>query len=247
VLRVVNYHSVPRRFAQRFEEQVHELARTWRFASPAELPALLQQGVEQPTLLVCFDDGLANTIEHAAPILEAAGGRAIFAVPAAWPDVPAEDRRSWFQHHVYPTPTELHELDDDIEAPTWEELKAVVARGHEIWSHGVEHVQLVETTPTAVLEQEIAESKEILERQLGTTVRGYCPPVGYSVPLRALAMIADTYELAFGGRPARAPVEGDPFRIPRSNVEASWPSSAVRLQLSPLGDALSRVLEGVRS
>jgi peptidoglycan/xylan/chitin deacetylase (PgdA/CDA1 family) len=243
---VVNYHSVPKRFAQRFEEQVRELARTWRFASPAELPALLQQGVERPTLLVCFDDGLANTIEHAAPILEATGGRAIFAVPAAWPDIRAEDRLSWFRRHVYPTPTELHELDKDIEAPTWEELKAVVARGHEVWSHGVEHVQLTETTPAAVLEREIAGSKEILEQRLGTTVRGYCPPVGYSVPPRAVALIADTYELAFGGRPSHAAVGGDPLRIPRSNIEASWPWSAVGLQLSPLGDGLARALEGVR-
>jgi hypothetical protein len=59
-------------------------------------------------------------------------------------------------------------------------------------------------------------------------------------------MIADTYELAFGSRPSRAPVGDDPYRIPRSNIEASWPTSAVDLQLSPIGDALTRVLEGVR-
>jgi peptidoglycan/xylan/chitin deacetylase (PgdA/CDA1 family) len=211
------------------------------------LPALLEEGVERPTLLICFDDGLANTIRLAAPILETAGGRAIFAVPAAWPDVPTEGQPGWFRQHVYPTPTELHTFDGDIEAPTWDELKAVVARGHEVWSHGVEHLQLREATPADVLQREIAQSKEILEQRLGSAVRGYCPPVGYSVPPRALAMIANVYELAFGGRPSRAPVGGDRFRIPRSNVEASWPSSAVGLQLSPLGDALARAVEGVRS
>jgi peptidoglycan/xylan/chitin deacetylase (PgdA/CDA1 family) len=129
----------------------------------------------------------------------------------------------------------------------WADLRELAARGHEIWSHGVDHVQLRDDTPDDVLHREIVESKKILERQLGIPVRGYCPPIGYTVPPRALALIADTYELAFGGRPAPVSPHGDLHAIPRSNIEASWPRAAVELQLSPLGDALTHALERLRS
>lgn len=246
-LRIVNSHSVPSRYATAFAEQVRSLGRTWRFASPSDLPELLQRPVEKPTLLFCFDDGLANTLVNAAPIIEAAGARAIFAIPAAWPDVPAEAQGEWFRRRVYPIPTELHDQRDDVEAPSWADLRELVARGHEIWSHGVEHIQLREDTPDDVLRREVVESKAILEDRLEIPVRGYCPPIDYTVPPRALTLIADTYELAFGGRPARVFPQDDRHVIPRSNIEANWPRAAVDFQLSPLGDALSRSLERLRS
>lgn len=246
-LRVVNSHSVPARFADAFAAQVRALSRFWAFASPADLPNILAHGVDRPTLLFCFDDGLLNTIEIAAPILEAAGARAVFAVPAAWPGMPGEGQAEWFTRHVYPVPTELHERPDDIRAPTWNDLRALVARGHEIWSHGVDHMQLREDMPDALLHHEIVNSKSILERELGTPVRGYCPPVSYTVPHAALELIAAHYELAFGSRPARVQAGGDVLQIPRSNIETSWPWAAVALQLSPLGDGLTRSLEGRRA
>ena len=246
-LRIVNCHSVPSRFAGSFAAQVRQLSRSWTFASPSDLRDLLQRGVKRPTLLFCFDDGLANTIRYASPILEAAGARAIFAVPAAWPDIAPDERRSWFRRHVYPTPTELHELEEDIEAASWEDLRALVSRGHEVWSHGLDHVRLREDTPPDVLEREIVDSKAILERRLMTTVHGYCPPVSYTVPPDGLALISATYDLAFGGRPSRVPIQGDVLQIPRSNIEASWPWTVVEMQLSPLGDAMSRALERLRA
>lgn len=245
-LRVVNSHSVPTRYAGAYADQVRSISRSWTFAAPAELPGLLDSGVVSRTLLVCLDDGLANTITNAAPILEDAGARAIFAVPAAWPEVPASEQGNWFRRNVYPVPTELHEQPDDVAAPTWRDLRELVMRGHEVWSHGFDHLPLRDDTPDGVLRREIVDSKDMLEQRLGVQIRGYCPPVGYNVPPRGMALIAETYEMAFGGRPARVPVSGHRHAIPRSNIEASWPSAAVDFQLTPLGDALSRSLEKLR-
>jgi peptidoglycan/xylan/chitin deacetylase (PgdA/CDA1 family) len=247
VLRIVNCHSVPRRYAAAFAEQVEQLSRSWKLAVPSDLVTLLQREPDRPTLLFCFDDGLANTVETAAPILEAAGARAIFAVPAAWPSIPAGERADWFGRHVYPVPTELHMVDGDVAPASWEELRAAVARGHEVWSHGVDHLRLGGGLSEAVLRREIVESKQLLESKLGTPIRGYCPPVSHDVPAAALALIRSTYNFAFGGRPAPVRIGGDAHQIPRSNIEASWPASAVAMQLSPLGDALSNTLARVRA
>ncbi len=246
MLRIVNSHSVPARFAGSFTALVRQLTRSWALAAPADLPELLERGPNRPTLLFCFDDGLANTARTAAPILEAAGGRAVFAVPAAWPDVPPAERSAWFEEHVYPTATELHERPDDIAPATWHELRALIRDGHEVWSHGVDHVRLSSDLAPAVLEREIVESKRILEERLDTIVHGYCPPISHDIPPTALALIRRTYQVAFGGPPAPVPRSGDPHRIPRSNIEASWPTSAVTLQLSPLGDLTSRMRARVR-
>jgi peptidoglycan/xylan/chitin deacetylase (PgdA/CDA1 family) len=245
-LRIVNSHSVPARFADAFAEQVRRLSSDWVLASPSDLPDLLDHAPDRPTLLFCFDDGLANTAHVAAPILEAAGARAIYAVPAAWPDIPESARAQWFEQHVYAMPTELHDSEGDVSAPTWEALRELVARGHEVWSHGFDHVKLRDDTTGDVLEREIVESKVRLEERLGSPVRGYCPPIGYSVPASALVLIADTYDFAFGGRPSRVSRNVDRIRIPRSNVEASWPHDVVDFQLSPLGDVMSQALDRIR-
>jgi hypothetical protein len=173
--------------------------------------------------------------------LEAAGTRAIFAIPATWPDVPAQERFEWFRRHVYPVPTELHVEQADVVPASWEDLRAAVSHGHEVWSHGTDHLRLVDGLSGAVLEREIIESKRILEARLGTTIRGYCPPIAHDVSPAAMTLIRATYDIAFGGRPAPVPIARSAHQIPRSNIEASWPRSAVELQLSPLGDAVSSI------
>lgn len=242
VFRIVNCHSVPPRYAAAFEDLIRLLSRSWAFAAPADLPGLLQRRPSRPTLLFCFDDGLANTVHVAAPILEAAGARAIFAIPAAWPDVPANARADWFRQRVYPVPTELHASDGDLTPVLWEELQDAISRGHEVWSHGTDHVRLTADLSEAALEREIVDSKRILENRLGSSVRGYCPPVSHAVPLRALALIRSTYELSFGGRPAPVRAGSDAHLMPRSNIEASWAASAVAMQLSAVGDAVTGLL-----
>lgn len=62
VLRIVNFHSVPDRYARAFDDLIRRLSRSWAFAAPADLPGLLQRRPDRPTLLFCFDDGLANTV-----------------------------------------------------------------------------------------------------------------------------------------------------------------------------------------
>jgi hypothetical protein len=246
VVRIVNSHSVPERYAPAFGDLVRRLSRSWAFAAPADLPALLERPPDRPTLLFCFDDGLANTVRVAAPILEAAGARAVFAIPAAWPDVPAESRHDWFRQRVYPAPTELHAAEGDLVPVTWEELRDAISRGHEVWSHGSDHVRLTADLAESELRREIVDSKRTLETGLGSKVRGYCPPMAHDVPAAALVLIRSTYELAFGGRPRAVSPAGDTHRIPRSNIEASWPASAVAMQLSPLGDAMTSLRRRAR-
>lgn len=92
-LRAVNYHDVPARLAEPFEEQLRFFARHFVPVGPRELGELLADRWphRKPGLLITFDDGLRSHAEVAAPLLERHGFPGWFFVPAAFPEI---DRKS---------------------------------------------------------------------------------------------------------------------------------------------------------
>ncbi len=240
-LRIVNLHSVPLRYASAFTDLVERLRRRFTLVSPSDLPQLLCQRPVKPSLLFSFDDGLRNTLEVAAPAIEELGATAVFAIPAAWPDVSPDQAPDWFSRHVYPVPTELHAHPGDVEAASWSDLRSLVARGHAVWSHGFDHTRL-DHADGAELNREIVESRLRLEAAVGTSVLGFCPPIsagGWSDD--ADQLIRSTYRYAFSGLPGplRAPL--DPWHLSRTNIEVSWSPTVVDAQLTRFGDMVSRV------
>jgi peptidoglycan/xylan/chitin deacetylase (PgdA/CDA1 family) len=60
---------------------------------------------------------------------------------------------------------------------TWDQLRAIVARGHEVGSHSMTH-QLLPQLDDEALRYEIAESRRVLEANLGCKVETFCYPNG---------------------------------------------------------------------
>lgn len=239
-LRVLNYHSVPARYATAFAKQLDLLRARYRPAPADELECLARDGVDEPTCLLTFDDGLANHLEVAAPLLEERGMTSIFAVPAAFPDVPAERQRAWFHEHVYNVVTELHDDADDVRALTWSQVAELAERGHRISSHSATHARLSAAMPAERLYAEIVESRATIEQKAGVAVEGFSWPVLYHHRATdADALVRSHYRFALVGSSRRLRAAHDPFRIPRTNLEASWPADVVELQLSPVLDLRS--------
>jgi peptidoglycan/xylan/chitin deacetylase (PgdA/CDA1 family) len=69
----------------------------------------------------------------------------------------------------------------------WEELRALAADGHEIGSHSLHHPLLPQCSDE-VVEQEVAESRVLLEKGLGAPVRSFCYPNG-DYDARSLAAV----------------------------------------------------------
>jgi peptidoglycan/xylan/chitin deacetylase (PgdA/CDA1 family) len=236
LVRIFNYHAVPARLASSFERQLEHLERRFRFAPADELEQVLRDGPgDRSVAFFSFDDGLANHYDHAAPLLERRGVTGFFSIPAAFP----EEGPAWFRRHVYPVLTELHAEPEDVTAMTWLQIEDLAARGHRICSHGFDHVVLDATADRALLEREIVESRALLETHLtGAAVTGFCWP-GRSDrhAVSASALIEETYTYSFGTqvRPLRG---GSNHHLPRINLEASWSTELVDLQLSGLLDGL---------
>ena len=107
-----------------------------------------------------FDDATKDHITYAAPILEKYGYRGLFNIVT---DVIGQDERFL----------------------TWEDVRDLIARGHEIASHGMEYHS--GSNPDSLLKKwsrgergevvrQIVESSKVIERETGVPVRYFCFP-----------------------------------------------------------------------
>jgi peptidoglycan/xylan/chitin deacetylase (PgdA/CDA1 family) len=114
-------------------------------------------------------------------------------------------------------PLTIPELEGDDPAElatmTWDELRAHVARGVEIGSHGVAHAHLTRLSDDE-LRRELTESKAQVEAELGRSCLELAYPYGeHDERVRAAARLAG-YERAYGLRGPRH----DDHALPRLDL-----------------------------
>lgn len=96
-------------------------------------------------------------------------------------------------------------------------VKAIVAEGHEVASHGYTH-QLVYSQTPQVFRQESERSKKLLEDQSGRAVEGY-RAASYSITQKSLWALDILAELGFTWDSSIFPVHHDRYGIPGSPEE----------------------------
>ena len=151
-----------------------------------ELASALKEGrVPDRALALTFDDGAASAVRVAAPILAGRGLTATFfciagylGQQAAWPTLPAGVPR--------------------FQLATAAELTDLAARGFEIGSHTVTHPPLHRASP-GLLEREVRQSREMLKDQTGLPISAFAYPYGISPPTSAMALVAESYDVACTG------------------------------------------------
>src|SRR6266545_2606121 len=170
---ILTYHSLDDSGAvtsvapRDFREHMHILAQ--RGFTGITLSALLDfwdgRGPLPPRpVAITFDDGFANVLEHAAPLLSELGFRAtIFVVSGRcgqtndWPNQSSNVPR--------------------LPLLSWSELAQIASAGFEIGAHSVTHRPLTEI-PQSEAAKEIVESKTAIENRLGQAVRTFAYPFG---------------------------------------------------------------------
>ena len=162
-------------------------------------------------VLITFDDGYRDNLEHAAPILVRHGYPAVLFVSLAFLD----DRS--------PLPHEERLSARGLFNPTldWGELAELEAAGVRVESHGISHRPLAQL-PVDEAANEIVLSKLRLEEQLGRPVRSFAYVKGSEAHYRPvhLSLLRQAgYELAFTSVSGSNDGSSDPLRLHRYNVE----------------------------
>ena len=184
----------------RFERQMRWLRRRGlRGVSMSALLDAWSAGRARGLIGLTFDDGYADFLEYALPVLAQYGfGATTFPVAGLlggnndWdPDGPRK-----------PLMTEA-------------QVRQVAEAGIEIGSHGMRHVSLP-GTPAAALAAEAAESRAILRAASGQDVAGFCYPFGHvdAPAVDAVRAAGYSYGCAMGLTP-----ETGAFAIPRAFVD----------------------------
>lgn len=105
-------------------------------------------------ITLTFDDGLKDHLLIAAPELEKRGWRGTFSIVTDW-------------------------IGKSDKYMTWEDVRELVSRGHEIATHTVSHpalVTLLKEGKESVVRNEIANSRDIIAGKVGFVPRLMCPP-----------------------------------------------------------------------
>lgn len=189
-----------------FREHMHSLAQ--RGFAAISLSELLDgwDGIAplpaRPVVLT-FDDGFANLLEHAVPLLTELGFRAtIFVVSGCcgktndWPDQAPNIPR--------------------LPLLSWSELAQMAAAGFEMGAHSVTHRALTEITQ-AEAEREIVESKTIIEERLGRPVKTFAYPFGMFARAN-YEVVREHFRGACSVEMGKARRENDRHQLPRLDI-----------------------------
>ena len=157
--------------------------------------------VPRRSVLLTIDDGYAETLQRAAPILTSAGLRAAVFVVA--------DQVGETVEVAHPVLSEKN----GGRVAGGEELRAWIDAGFDVGSHSLSHVDLSSAEPD-VLRREMRESKTRLEALLEREILDFCYPYTlHGAEARRESREAG-YRMAFAGEPPM----GDLWAVPRMMV-----------------------------
>jgi peptidoglycan/xylan/chitin deacetylase (PgdA/CDA1 family) len=245
-LLVLCYHAVSERWPASLSVTPQALAAQLGFVvrrgyRGVTFTEAVTQEAEGRRVAVTFDDAYASVLGLAFPILERLGLTATVFVPTAFVD--SGRLMSWPGVDVWLGT----EHKTELAGMSWEALGQLAEQGWEIGSHTRTHARLPDVDDAA-LPEELRESKQACERELGTPCRAIAYPYG-AVDDRVVAAAAAAGYVAGAALPGSF-ANPAPLRWPRVGVFHKdgigrfrlKASSAVRYaRRSPAWTALERV------
>lgn len=156
----VNYHSVPIDSVRNFESQINTFYTTYENVNRSKLESFLHGDwpYAKPGIMLHFDDGLREHYEIAAPVLD------------------KYEFTGWY--HVITDNIDNHRAIYEKDPMTWDQVRSLARRGHEICSHSCTHRRLNNKLSDEEIRDEVCRSYERILSELGCEPIAFCYPGG---------------------------------------------------------------------
>lgn len=213
-IRIINYHHVSN--PEMFSQQLQYYTKHFKNVNYQEFESFLNKGTltgDKPGIILSFDDGYEDNYSVALRCLEMFGFT------------------GWFM-----VSSDLVGTNGYMDS---EQLQKLLSVGHVIGDHTATHHRMKHEDTEQLLEYEIVESKEKLEKMLNTEIKIFCWCGGEEEHYTAKAakiIRSAGYKYGFMTNSYPVVAGNNPFHIQRINVEDSWPLSLVKLQISGFMD-----------
>jgi len=215
MLAILNYHniavapsgiSMPKLYVspQKFAQQLWWLRRLGlRGVSLSEGERRLNAGNAAGCVVITFDDGYADNLSNAAPILrEFNFGATCFIVS---------------EHIGAYNVWDAEKLRDRKPLMTRSQLDAWIGLGFEIGSHTCTHPDLTEL-PHAKVMEELVQSRASIGHITGRSITSFCYPYGQHNSEVAACVQRAGYRIAVTTRRGRAHPQDDLLKLPRVSI-----------------------------
>lgn len=211
--RVSDYFPTPWTIGCReFENQLDWLEQNFQLVSLEAAQQIISSGCNrQPTLAITFDDGYAENVEFALPMLIERRIPITYFVTLG----NVLEQRP-FEHDL--------QLGQPLPVNSIDSIRAMVNAGIEIGAHTRNHIDLGQTSDPRVIFDEVIASGRELAQEVSQRIRYFAFPYGQSKNLNqaALQMLKEEgYAGACTTLGAANPVGVDPFQINRLHGDPS--------------------------
>lgn len=210
-IRIINFHHTREGDAENFEKQIKWFKEHFCNITYTQFDTFIKTGEksgERPGIIFTFDDGFVDNYTVAKPILEKYGFTAFFMVSS--------------------------ELIGKAGYMNIEQLKELIKNGHTVTSHTATHYRMIPNDDVNMLDYQITVSKMRIEAMIESPVHIFTWVGGeedfYTKKAQDLIKKAG-YSYGFMTNSAPVLKGADPFLIQRTNVEADWNISRVKLSV----------------
>jgi peptidoglycan/xylan/chitin deacetylase (PgdA/CDA1 family) len=204
---------------QTFESQLTTLAELGATFLRLEDVHHILDGAPAPAraVLLSFDDGYANTMGVAFDILADFAAPAVVAVCGGFLSKAVVPDQSTHLSREFATRPQLER---------W------IESGRDVAGHSYSHPVLTQL-PAAALHAEIADDKAVIEKALGTSLRGFVYPFGI-FDERIKRVVAKSYTLAFADSRGSWPEPSQRLAVRRVRAREEWRGVVFRARLLDL-------------
>jgi peptidoglycan/xylan/chitin deacetylase (PgdA/CDA1 family) len=223
-LRVLLYHDIAPHEQAHFAAQLRRLLLSWNFVTPERFAAMVSgaEPIRGPNLLLTFDDGFASNRTVVEQVLNPMGIKAVFFVVSDFVDIKDPvDALSFITKHICPGRA-TQSIPKHWRNMVWDDLNYLLDAGHTIGAHTLTHARLSELTQAIEMEDEIVESANVLERNLGVKIEHFAHPFGNlaSISPATLSVAQKRFRFIYSGLRGDNAGGVSPFALRRDAVTA---------------------------